>query len=317
MDFLLNRSSGVPVRDQLVAQMELKILAGYYTAGQKLPSVRSLARRLGLHPNTVQGAYQDLEATRHVVVRQGSGAFVTSQGARSLSEARGLDEMIRVALRDAFQRGFSPNEIRDAVERWLRAAPPDRLVTVDPCGEMAEVMAAEIQMRIGAPVGALSLSDAVAKPALLDGALVVALPYHTEAIAHICPGVSVETAHLAIPEALAPAVQSLPAGALVLAVSHAPSILPFALKFFHSLRGDELLIEARLVRDEAAWKRLLLAADLVVVDAVSHEIVRRAGPRRLFEAHLIEPSIAGRLEDALVVVGLKFAPASLALDPVR
>ncbi len=311
MDFLLNRSSGVPVRDQLVAQMELKILSGHYTAGQKLPSVRSLARRLGLHPNTVQGAYQDLEATRHVVVRQGSGAFVIGQGARSLADARGLDEMIRVALRDAFQRGFSPDEIREAVERWLRAAPPNRLVAVDPCGEMAEVMAAEVQLRIGAPVGAVSLSDAVANPSLLEGALAVTLPYHIEAITHICPGISVETAHLAIPEALAPAVLALPAGAIVMAVSHAPSILPFALKYFHSLRGDELLIEAHLVRDEVAWRRLLPAADLVVVDAVSHEIVRRAAPRQLFEARLIEHSLASRLEDALVVVGLKLAATTM------
>lgn len=308
MDFLLNRSSGVPVRDQLVAQMELKILSGRYAAGQKLPSVRSLARRLGLHPNTVQGAYRDLEATRHVVVRQGAGVFVIAEGARSLADAHGLDEMIRVSLRAAFQQGFSTTDIRAAVERWLRAAPPTRLVTVDPCGEMAEVMAAEIQSHLEIPVGALALSDAAANPSLLDGALAVSLPYHTEAIATICPGLSVETVHLAIPEQLALTIAELPAGSMVMAVSHAPSILPFALKYFHSLRGDELLIEVRLVRDEAAWRRLLPAVDLVVVDAVSHAAVGRAAPRRVFEAHLIEDSIKSRLEDALVVVGLRMPP---------
>lgn len=309
MDFLLNRNSGVPVRDQLVAQMELKILSGRYSSGQRLPSVRSLARRLGLHPNTVQGAYHDLEATRHVLVRKGSGVFVTGQGARSLPDAQGLDEMIRVALRDAFQRGFTGAEIREAVERWLRAAPPMRLIAVDPCREMAEVMAAEIQRRLsGVPVGACCLGDVAADPSLLEGALVVTLPYHTEAVTKVCPNVSVETAHLAIPDELAPAVLALPAGAMVMAVSHAPSILPFAHKYFHSLRGDELLIEVCLVRDEAAWRRLLPATDLVVVDALSRERVERALPRRLFEAHLVEPSIDDRLGDALVVVGMKAGP---------
>jgi DNA-binding transcriptional regulator YhcF (GntR family) len=308
MDFLLNRSSGVPVRDQLVAQMELKILSGHYAAGQKLPSVRSLARRLGLHPNTVQGAYRDLEATRHVVVRQGAGVFVICEGARSLADAHGLDEMIRVSLRAAFQQGHSTADIRAAVERWLRAAPPGRIVTVDPCGEMAEVMAAEIKSRLSLEVGSAALSHVAADPSVLDGSLVVTLPYHTEAIARICPGLSVETVHLAIPAKLDAAVTALPAGAMVMAVSHAPSILPFALKYFHSLRGDELLIEVHLVRDGPAWRRLLPAADLVVADALSAPTVRKAAPRKLFEAHLIEHSIDGRLEDALVVVGLRGAP---------
>ena len=46
MDFVVNRKGGVPVRDQLVTQLELKILGGELTHGQRLPSVRSLARRL-------------------------------------------------------------------------------------------------------------------------------------------------------------------------------------------------------------------------------------------------------------------------------
>jgi DNA-binding transcriptional regulator YhcF (GntR family) len=39
LDIVLNRKGGVPVRDQLVAQLELKILGGELPLGQRLPSV--------------------------------------------------------------------------------------------------------------------------------------------------------------------------------------------------------------------------------------------------------------------------------------
>ena len=45
MDIFVNRRGGVPVRDQLVTQLELKILGGELAQGQRLPSVRALARR--------------------------------------------------------------------------------------------------------------------------------------------------------------------------------------------------------------------------------------------------------------------------------
>jgi DNA-binding transcriptional regulator YhcF (GntR family) len=81
-----------------MAQLELKILSGALKHGQRLPSVRSLARRLQVHHNTVSAAYQDLEAAGHVELRRGAGVFVSHEGPSALSEARGLDEMIRMAL---------------------------------------------------------------------------------------------------------------------------------------------------------------------------------------------------------------------------
>ena len=79
MDIVLNRRGGVPVRDQLVAQLELKILGGELPLGQRLPSVRSLARRLKVHHNTVSAAYQALEDSGHVELRRGAGRVRPAQ----------------------------------------------------------------------------------------------------------------------------------------------------------------------------------------------------------------------------------------------
>ena len=126
MDIALNRKGGVPVHDQLLAQLELQILGGRLSPGERLPSVRALARQLGLHANTVSSAYRELEAAGHVELKRGAGVFVRAGVPATLEEAHGLDEMIRLALRTAFRKGHSAPEIKAAVERWLKAAPAER-----------------------------------------------------------------------------------------------------------------------------------------------------------------------------------------------
>ena len=130
MDIVLSRSGGVSVRDQIKAQLELKILGGDFKAGQRLPSVRALARRLKVHANTVSAAYQQLQDAGHLELKPGSGVFVRSSGPKAPHEARDLDEMIRLALHMALER-YSGNDVRAAVVRWLHGTPPDRIVAID------------------------------------------------------------------------------------------------------------------------------------------------------------------------------------------
>ena len=180
MDFVLKRKGGVPLHDQLLAQLELRILSGALAPGQRLPSVRALARRLGLHANTVSSAYRDLEAAGHVELRRGAGVFVRRAARRALEEARGLDEMIRLALRAAFRMGHSGTEIRAAVERWLRAAPPERVVMVDPSREMVELLVHEMPQASHGPPRRSRSRSSRASPSLVKGTLVLVLPYYVE-----------------------------------------------------------------------------------------------------------------------------------------
>jgi len=302
LEFVVSRQGGVSVRDQLVTQLELKILEGSLAHGQRLPSVRSLARRLKVHPNTVSSAYQDLEAAGHVQLQMGSGVFVRGSGPSTLLEARGLDEMIRLALHTAFRKGFAGAEIRAAVERWLAAAPPDRVVIVDPSREMAELLAYEIRSALRVPASSCSLEDLGRDPAMLSGGLAVVLPYHVEALRRLVPSAGLAVVTVEVPEKDRQAIQALSPGSIVLFVSHSPTVLPFASAFLNSLRGDEILVETKLLSAPREWKRLVKAADLVIVDALSAEAVRRAGPRRLTEIRVIPASALERVREALTVV---------------
>ncbi len=315
MDFILNRQADVSVRDQLMAQLELKILSGALEHGQRLPSVRMLARRLKVHHNTVSAAYQDLEAAGHVELRRGSGVFVRRAGPSVLSEARGLDEMIRLALHAAFRQGYSGTQIRGAVERWLAAAPPERLLVVDPSKEMAELIAFELHQVLRLPAHAATPEDLASDPGLLAGALALVLPYHLEKVRRLVPQAPVEELTLEVSKDDRAATEALPAGSIVLIVSHSPTVLPFATAFVQSLRGDELLTEARTLTASREWKRLLRVADLVFADALSMDSVRRARPRRLRELRIISEAALWQLKDALTIVAPHPAPVPERAQP--
>jgi DNA-binding transcriptional regulator YhcF (GntR family) len=256
VEIVLNRRGGVPVRDQLVAQLELKILAGELRLGQRLPSVRSLARRLKVHHNTVSAAYQALQDSGHVELRRGSGVFVRRSGAHALEDAFGLDDMIRIALHSAFTKGFKGRDIRAAVERWLAAVPPDRIVVVDPAREMGELLVHEVEACVRVPASACTPGDVARDPGILSGLM---LPYHGDGAA---AGAGVRSRRPRGGGGGRRAVEGLPAGGIVLIVSRSPTVLPFASVFMRSLRGDEILIEPRLLAATAEWKRLVKAADV-------------------------------------------------------
>jgi len=302
MDIVLNRQGGVPLRDQLVIQLELELLAGALGPGARLPSVRTLARRLELHPNTVSAAYRDLEASGHVELRRGAGVFVRSAEPSSLQEARGLDEMIRMALEIAFQKGYSGPEIRAAVERWLVAVPPERVLVVDPAREMGELLVHEIRQSLEGGVSSRSLEEVAAEPGLLSGALTLALPYHVETLRRLAPAAAIEALTLCVSEQDRETISALPSGSVVLVVSHAPTVIPFASVFLKSLRGDDAVVEARLLSDSEGWLRLIPAADVVLADTLSAEVVRRARPRRLQVFQLVPATVLDRLREALTRV---------------
>lgn len=296
MEIVLNRKGGVPVRDQLVAQLELRILGGDIEPGGKLPSVRALGRRLRLHANTVSAAYRRLEASGHVEMRRGAGVFVRPAGAQSLETARDLDEMIQFALAAARRKGFSAREIRAAVERWLLARPPAKVVAVDKSRHMAELLAEEVKAAVPLPVAARALDEV--DPEFLDGALTISLPYYVAALRRAAPRAVVFVVTLADNEQVRQAIASLEKGGIVLVISHSETLLPFADKLIRSLRGHDVLVETRTLRDRRGWKRLLPAADLVFADTLAVPAVGRVRTRGVQPFRILSAEALSRLSRA-------------------
>ena len=74
----VDQHSPIPIRRQLVEQLKHVIESGGVPANQALPSIRELAGFLGINPNTVARAIEDLKRSGYVESRRGSGVFVAS-----------------------------------------------------------------------------------------------------------------------------------------------------------------------------------------------------------------------------------------------
>jgi len=67
---------GVPIYMQIVQQVRRLVASGELVAGDELPSIRSLADRLVVNPNTVAHAYRELENAGIVTLSRGLGTYV-------------------------------------------------------------------------------------------------------------------------------------------------------------------------------------------------------------------------------------------------
>ena len=65
-----------PIYEQVRDGLRSLMVTGVLAAGEKLPSVRSLATELAINPNTIQRAYSQLETEGYVYTVSGRGTFV-------------------------------------------------------------------------------------------------------------------------------------------------------------------------------------------------------------------------------------------------
>ncbi len=107
---------GLP-SDQVYDQLQAMILGGALATGERLPSVRQLARDLAVATGTVAKAYRLLEAEGLVVSRAGAGTRVSSQVAAPPSPVL---EAARALARVADAHDISLDEAVSALRiSWL------------------------------------------------------------------------------------------------------------------------------------------------------------------------------------------------------
>jgi hypothetical protein len=137
---------------------------------------------------------------------------------------------------------------------------------------------------------------------LLSGALGLVFPYHAGKVARLVPGAALVVIHVGLTREDRERIVALPAGATILLVSRSPLVLSFAAAVIGGLRGDEVLVETRLLGRQAEWRRLLPAADLVLVDVLARAAVQAARPKRLREVRLLNKTTLGRVRRGLSAV---------------
>lgn len=126
---IVEPASPVPPFEQIRAQVAEAVAAGRLAPGAELPSVRQLARDLGVAPNTVARAYGELERDGWVRAVPRRGVLV-APGPPAWSEAERharLRQSAAELLATARRLGFTPDDALRALADLAReSATPER-----------------------------------------------------------------------------------------------------------------------------------------------------------------------------------------------
>lgn len=116
----IDKTSSRPYYEQLVLSIKEDILQGILEPGDKIPSVREMAKQLLMNPNTVSKAYQVLESEQVLVTVKGKGTFVKKieKGVRDLRRIEELQNQFKELVIEAKHLQVTQSELK----QWLKEA---------------------------------------------------------------------------------------------------------------------------------------------------------------------------------------------------
>ena len=112
--------SALPVYEQVKRAIKRAVLSGRLAEGQKLMSLRELAQKLQVNPNTIIKIYTQLEVEGYIYSRPGAGYFVRLDKEKvkkekyELFEKESLDYISRV-----IELGYTFEDILAIMKRYF------------------------------------------------------------------------------------------------------------------------------------------------------------------------------------------------------
>jgi GntR family transcriptional regulator len=133
LDLVIIPGAGVPIFRQIVDQVRLAAATGRLAEGHPLPSVRALAEKLLINPNTVAKAYAELARERVIETQQGRGVYIAAQRQMytKAERLRRLAPLLDAVAVEGLSLGFSADELVEAMKQKLASLPtPSRRVSL-------------------------------------------------------------------------------------------------------------------------------------------------------------------------------------------
>jgi GntR family transcriptional regulator len=118
---VIDKFSRKPIYEQIVEGIERDIVMGILREREQLPSIRELSGILGVNPNTIQKAFQDLDRNGIIISGQGRGCFVADNAAEKIKAKLSLRiaEIESIATELA-RAGIEEEKLLEAVRRAYR-----------------------------------------------------------------------------------------------------------------------------------------------------------------------------------------------------
>lgn len=122
MDIHIDKTSRIPIYDQIKEQIKGLIHAGKIKSGDQLPTMRELSVELSINFNTVAFAYRDLVNEGVIITERGKGTFVASTPGEDEMQRLRQEKLYRLVytlLHETQRLGYSAEEVWRAFEEQI------------------------------------------------------------------------------------------------------------------------------------------------------------------------------------------------------
>lgn len=283
----LDRSLPIPLGIQLRGLIEYGTACGELPPGSRLPSVRELARQLGVAPMTVAQVYKELQAAGIIRTRPGQGTFVDG----ALLPAGALQQLrvhARALVDEAARLGVGRRELIALIQSLPATPQPSDgqamsmlMVGMYPAStrEFAAAIATHLprgDLLESCTMGELARSEELRRKARGFDLLITYANRRLELAAHV-PGRPI-VALSAIPsEATRRALAELDPRQRVCLVAGQPDYLPVMKNEVSSFAAHVPALSAALI-DDPALPDLMLEADIIVYSTAAEAVLDRLPP---------------------------------------
>lgn len=117
--FDIDLQSRTPIYEQLYKRIVELTVKKQLRPGDKLPSVRELAKALGVNPNTVSKAFQNLERDGMIYSLPGRGSFISDKNGDIIKQ--NAAEAFTLAAKEASAAGLSAEEMTEIIRKITEA----------------------------------------------------------------------------------------------------------------------------------------------------------------------------------------------------
>ena len=109
-----------PIYLQIIEKIKAGIILGEPALGGRLMSIRDMALKMGVNPNTMTRVYAELENEKIVETRRGMGTFVADDP-ELINRLKGqvIDERLATVVGSLAEAGFSDEQIMSSVRTAL------------------------------------------------------------------------------------------------------------------------------------------------------------------------------------------------------